>query len=226
MANMVYANPFGAAVEGSRMGIEDALRLGQGARQMRAEDQNYDFMKWYDPYRRNAAQAETAAAVDKAAQQRIHDQAQLSGYIGHQGLLDQTIQQYYGTQAAPAGVRTPQQSQFAADILGGYVPGAFAYPDINQAGGERRTLPGEIPAVNPLEQQARDAQLHYIVDQYSNLSNPANHQPKTPTMNEVLGLPHTPITPTSTPTPKVTTPSIWHDEYPPLEDVDVGGVTP
>ncbi|MCV5968627.1 hypothetical protein, partial [Lactococcus petauri] len=65
-SNRIYANPFGAAVEGNRAGLQDAIQAGVAGRHFRDADQESAYKVWHDPYRRNDAAYEEAVNRQKA----------------------------------------------------------------------------------------------------------------------------------------------------------------
>jgi hypothetical protein len=61
MANVQYANPFGAYVQGQEQGTENAIRTGTAARQFRASDLSPEVQRWYLPTLQREMEARTAS---------------------------------------------------------------------------------------------------------------------------------------------------------------------
>jgi len=167
MAQMIYANPFGAAAEGAQRGLDNVLKLGQAGRQFRDSDQQAEFRKWYDPFVQKQMQQKYDVDAEAAQMQRLQNQARLGSYTGNYSPFDQSVTNFYG---APQGTRTPQQQQLAADIFSGVMPGALAYPDVTQAGGVGRKAPLSPQEMEMLktENQIRQQYLLNLQDQYRN----------------------------------------------------------
>ena len=121
MAQMIYADPFGAAAAGQLRGIDTALRLGEAGRRFRDEDLNYDFRKWYDPFARSEAQAKAAAGVDAATQALAAGATRLGHYSGQYGRLNDILSQAYPGQFTAPQYVNPAQQQFGAETAFGLI---------------------------------------------------------------------------------------------------------
>lgn len=133
MANLVYGNPFGSALEGKRAALQDVLHTGEAARTMRDSDLNYDFMKWYQPLKQAQAQAGVGGDILKRLNEVMH-------YTGDPTAVNTALLHYFGVppEALPQSYNskhvTPDQ-QKAADLGFGSLPIPLSYPGIIGAGG-------------------------------------------------------------------------------------------
>lgn len=144
MANIVYGNPFGSALEGKRAALQDVLHTGEAARQMRDTDLNYDFMKWYQPLREAQSQAGVGGDILKRLNEVMH-------YTGDPTAVNTALLHYFGVppEALPQSYNskhvTPDQ-QKAADLGFGGLPIPLSYPGVIAAGGAYQALPGNTNA--------------------------------------------------------------------------------
>lgn len=180
MAQMIYANPFGAAAEGAQRGLDNVLKLGQAGRAFRDSDRQAEFRKWYDPFVQKQMQQKYDADAEAARIEHLKNLANAGRYVGDLGIFNQGIGDFYGQ--TPQGTRTPTQAQTAADIFSGAIPPAFAYPDVNAAGGISRKTP-LTPAEQELQaltNQLTRAQANYYTNLYQNPSQQYHYGAQTP----------------------------------------------
>lgn len=170
MSNMVYANPFGAALSGKEAAINDTMKIGQEARQQRGEDLGYDFQKWYQPLQQAAAQNQVGSALYKTAMEHAY-------YTGNSGAPNSVLQNFFGIDPStlPPGYANgpmgPQQ-QLAGSYSSGVIDPNFSVPGTFIAGNTRRALPGEPQqAPDPMQQQLYTLTMQHLIRQAQEAAN-------------------------------------------------------
>jgi hypothetical protein len=159
MANIVYADPFGAALQGKEQALRDVYNIGKMGREFRNEDANYDFMKWYEPYRRAEMMNEVNNKLLQSAAQHAHYTGNLQPYndiLSSIGYAPASLPPGYGD-----GTKVTSEQQRSADIASGAIPTALGYKDVFGAGGVQREAPfmyGQQTQVDP-EMQSLERQL-------------------------------------------------------------------
>lgn len=229
MANIVYADPFGSALEGKRQALHDVLTAAKTGRDLREQDQNYDFKKWHTPFLKQEVE-------HKANMEALKQASVLAHYTGDLRPYNEVVANMgYNPQNLPPGYESGQHvnadQQRAADFASGVVPAAMSYSNIQSADGQSKFHPNQQNAneySNPEVQKARD---DFLLNYFR------NGGAQQPTANEIdkrylpdFGFPSSTPTTTSpvsnylsgpSPSPKNRTiNSIWHDEYDPTKTID------
>ena len=150
MANMVYANPFGAALEGKRAALEDTIRSGLAGQEMRGKDLDYAFQKWYQPLRRQEAQYHAQQEGYNTLGAGTRTAANIGSYTGNYDPLNNIISSAgFGV---PLGNRSSFENQKAADLATGRMDPVFGYPGFYSGQhGERLALPGSTSPQDPMD---------------------------------------------------------------------------
>lgn len=203
MANMVYANPFGSMVEGAHAGLQDTLTAANAARDLRAKDNAYDFLKWYvQPAQKEQLNTETGLEKLKAL-------AALSHYTGDYSLFNNAAAQYFGINPENLPKYAPGQQQRGVDYAAGLMPIPLANSDIQSAGGVQRFSPGKAAAINqPLSPEyaaIQDTLVKYLTNSLNNPQQPAaalRNPYQIPTIEE--GFPTKPAAPATNAVPQQT----------------------
>lgn len=228
MANLVYGNPFGAALEGKRQALSDVMNTAKTARELQGQDINLDFQKWYNPLRKAETQNQTAAALLKELGQVAH-------YTGDYTQYNQVLQHYLGVNPAnlppgyAAGTKAGPAQTRAADLGSGNEPIPLSYPGTIAAGGVYQALPGGSagqgtgdPELDALYRQVKIHSLKSMLDGTASPNsvphmNPMGNIP--PAGNAAInaraayGIPQeVPEAPTPAKPAPEAEPSIWADE--------------
>lgn len=135
MANVQYADPFGSYVRGASAGNEAAIRTAEAARSLRNQDLNYDFMKWYQPFRQREAAAATGEAELGLNRNIQQNAAGLTAFGGPgQAYLSDTLQHLYpGYNFGNLDFRDPLSLERAARTGTG-LPPSFYDPSVASQG--------------------------------------------------------------------------------------------
>lgn len=147
MANIVYADPFGAYVHGQQLGQQQAIQAGQAARQFRAEDLDPRVQAWYLPLIR-------AEQSNQALTSELGNAAKFGSYTGNFDPFNNYLGNFYGQSPSTFQPMTPQQRMIGANIVADqYGPNSAAVtlPGITGIGRYGTYFGGGGPFVSPMD---------------------------------------------------------------------------